>query len=147
MITLDSGVDVLCQLEILVHRQYSIGVTDCRLWVNTITHSITILNAAYCQPYTFHYTDASSGSGGYSSLIGPHRRFSYAGCGRKSSESPRVLSAYPMGGSFGIDDYFVETDGDEADDEFDQMTASGDAERAQMHLAVAPPKVYNYEII
>lgn len=46
-----------------------------------------------------------------------------------------------MGGSFGIDDYFVETDGDEADDEFDQITNSGDAEKAQIHLAV-PPKVY-----
>ena len=40
-----------------------------------------------------------------------------------------------MGGSFGIDDYFIETDGDEADDEFDQITAtSADAE--------IPPNLY-----
>lgn len=65
--------------------------------------------------------------GGYSSLLSPtrRRRFSYSESGRNSvSASSRVLSAYPMGGSFGIDDYFAESDdGDEADDEFDQMTA------------------------
>lgn len=57
-----------------------------------------------------------------------------------------------MGGSFGIDDYFQETDGDEADDEFDQITmASGGVttggngtetitDRPQMLLSV-PPQV------
>lgn len=92
------------------------------------------------------YLYLGSAGSGYSSLIGPHRRFSYAGCGRKSnSVSSRILSAYPMGGSFGIDDYFVETDGDEADDEFDQLTtASVDAEKSQIFLAV-PPKVKHME--
>lgn len=81
--------------------------------------------------------------GGYSSLLGPPaRRFSCSESGRRStSVSSRVLSAYPMGGSFGIDDYFQETDGDEGDDEFDQITtASADAERPQNFLSV-PPKV------
>lgn len=65
--------------------------------------------------------------GGYSSLLSPTpRRFSYSESGRNSvSASSRVLSAYPMGGSFGIDDYFAESDGDdEADDEFDPMTTT-----------------------
>lgn len=81
--------------------------------------------------------------GGYSSLLGPPtRRFSCSESGRRStSVSSRVLSAYPMGGSFGIDDYFQETDGDEGDDEFDQITAtSADAERPQIFLSV-PHKV------
>lgn len=81
--------------------------------------------------------------GGYSSLLGTsNRRFSYGGGRRKSSsiESPRIFSAYPMGGSFGIDDYFLETDGDEADDEFDQITNSADVEENpnQYHLSVQP---------
>ncbi|XP_017063200.2 LOW QUALITY PROTEIN: uncharacterized protein LOC108102607 [Drosophila eugracilis] len=59
---------------------------------------------------------------GYSYLLEPPRRFSYSsmsgggpGSGhvgrRKSgSESSRIFSNYPMGGSFGTDDYFVETE-------------------------------------
>lgn len=45
-----------------------------------------------------------------------------------------------MGGSFGIDDYFIESDGDEADDEFDQVTNSADVEENlnQFHLSVQP---------
>ncbi|XP_039489112.1 streptococcal hemagglutinin [Drosophila santomea] len=62
---------------------------------------------------------------GYSYLLEPPRRFSYSsmsGAGghvgrRKSgSESSRIFSNYPMGGSFGTDDYFVETE-DELDAE------------------------------
>lgn len=57
---------------------------------------------------------------GYSYLLEPPRRFSYSamsggggpGVGRRKSgsESSRIFSNYPMGGSFGTDDYFVETD-------------------------------------
>lgn len=46
-----------------------------------------------------------------------------------------------MGGSFGIDDYFLETDGDEADDEFDQLTASVDVEKS--NCLYVPSKVSN----
>ncbi|XP_075152252.1 uncharacterized protein LOC142226238 [Haematobia irritans] len=71
----------------------------------------------------------SSVGGGYSSLLEPPRRFSlssasgalsvgggsYVGSRRRSgSETSRIFSNYPMGSSFGTDDYFVETD-----DEFD----------------------------
>ncbi|XP_065357994.1 serine-rich adhesin for platelets isoform X2 [Calliphora vicina] len=67
----------------------------------------------------------SSVGGGYSSLLEPPRRFSfsaasgalsigggsYAGSRRRSgSETSRIFSNYPMGSSFGTDDYFVETD-------------------------------------
>lgn len=84
--------------------------------------------------------------GGYSSLLAPQRRFSYSGGGRRSnSVSSRVLSAYPMGGSFGVDDYFLETDGDEADDEFDQLTASVDVEKS--HYLYVPTKVPNLQLL
>lgn len=62
--------------------------------------------------------------GGYNSLFTPtRRRFSYAGSYRKSNsvESSRVFSAYPIDESF---DYYMESDGEEADDEFDQITSS-----------------------
>lgn len=82
-------------------------------------------------------------TGGYNSLLGSsNRRLSYAGVRRKSTsiDTSRVFSAYPMGGSFGIDDYFIESDGDEADDEFDQITNSAEVEEHpnQFHLSVQP---------
>ncbi|XP_036222724.2 serine-rich adhesin for platelets isoform X1 [Bactrocera oleae] len=65
-------------------------------------------------------TFETAGGGGYSSLLEPPRRFSYSatsgvgsftGGRRKSgSESSRILSNYPMGSSFGNDDYFIETE-------------------------------------
>lgn len=44
-----------------------------------------------------------------------------------------------MGGSFGIDDYFIESDGDDADDEYDHITNSKDKTN-QYQLSV-PPEV------
>ncbi|KAH8413527.1 hypothetical protein KR009_011995 [Drosophila setifemur] len=70
---------------------------------------------------------------GYSYLLEPPRRFSYSamspggpGSGhvgrRKSgSESSRIFSNYPMGGSFGTDDYFVETDDELEAEEYMQQ--------------------------
>lgn len=67
----------------------------------------------------------SSVGGGYSSLLEPPRRFSFsaasgalsvgggsfAGSRRRSgSDASRIFGNYPMGSSFGTDDYFVETD-------------------------------------
>ncbi|EDV33365.2 LOW QUALITY PROTEIN: uncharacterized protein Dana_GF24077 [Drosophila ananassae] len=74
---------------------------------------------------------------GYSYLLEPPRRFSYSamsgggggpGSGhvgrRKSgSESSRIFSNYPMGGSFGTDDYFVETDDELEAEEYMQRDA------------------------
>lgn len=83
-------------------------------------------------------------TGGYSSLLGSsNRRLSYAGVRRKSTsiDTSRIFSAYPMGGSFGIDDYFIESDGEEADDEFDQITNSAEVEEHpnhSFHLSVQP---------
>lgn len=81
-------------------------------------------------------------AGGYSSLLTPtQRRSSYAGSYRKSNsvESSRVFSAYPIDESF---DYYMESDGDEADDEFDQITSSNDVEERgpRSHLS-APQRV------
>lgn len=45
-----------------------------------------------------------------------------------------------MGGSFGIDDYFIESDGDEADDEYDQLTNAKVSKSNQYQLSV-PPEV------
>lgn len=73
-----------------------------------------------------------------------NRRFSYAGTYRKSNsvESSRVFSAYPIDECFGIDDYFLESDGDEADDEFDQITNSADLDdRAQRSHLSLPQRV------
>ncbi|KAH8298013.1 hypothetical protein KR018_004402 [Drosophila ironensis] len=74
---------------------------------------------------------------GYSYLLEPPRRFSYSamspggggpGSGhvsrRKSgSESSRIFSNYPMGGSFGTDDYFMETDDELEAEEYMQRDA------------------------
>ncbi|XP_037707849.1 pneumococcal serine-rich repeat protein [Drosophila subpulchrella] len=74
---------------------------------------------------------------GYSYLLEPPRRFSYSsmsggggpGSGhvgrRKSgSESSRIFSNYPMGGSFGTDDYFVETEDELEAEEYMQPGAT-----------------------
>lgn len=74
-------------------------------------------------------------------LTPTQRRFSYAGSYRKSNsvESSRVFSAYPIDESF---DYYMESDGDEADDEFDQITSSNDVEdRGQRPYLTAPKRV------
>lgn len=80
---------------------------------------------------------------GYSYLLEPPRRFSYsaisAGGGapgapgrRKSgSESSRIFSNYPMGGSFGTDDYFMETEDELEHEEYMQRDATDEQE--QLH--------------
>lgn len=72
------------------------------------------------------------GGGGYSSLLEPPRRFSFTSAsrvpsiggfsyqesrGRSGSEASRIFSNYPMGSSFGTDDYFMETDDDEEEED------------------------------
>lgn len=79
---------------------------------------------------------------GYNSLLGPNRRYSCSFGRHKSNsvESSRIFSAYPMGGSFGIDDYFIESDdGEEADDEFDQITNSADVEEKVNQYQLSVP--------
>lgn len=94
----------------------------------------------------------SSVSGGYSSLIDPPRRFSYGGRShggrsygnrghRKStSDSSRILNKYNMGESFQTDDFFLESDGEEADDEFEQITTTAEIGYPNSFLSV-PGKV------
>ncbi|XP_055539013.1 serine-rich adhesin for platelets isoform X2 [Wyeomyia smithii] len=83
----------------------------------------------------------SSVGGGYSSLLNPQRRYSYASSRshRNSvSVSSRILSAYNMGDSFGQDDYFLESDGEEADDEFDQYTTTADVGYSTSNYLMVP---------
>ncbi|XP_068140128.1 serine-rich adhesin for platelets [Drosophila tropicalis] len=82
-----------------------------------------------------------AGPVGYSYLLEPPRRFSYSamspggagpgGPGRRKSgsESSRILSNYPMGGSFGTDDYFVETDDELEAEEYIQCTGHDEQEQ------------------
>lgn len=72
------------------------------------------------------------------------RRFSYAGSYRKcnSVESSNVFSAYPIDESF---DYYLESDGEEADDEFDQITHCNDPDvrmqQLQHSMSKSPQRV------
>jgi hypothetical protein len=95
-------------------------------------------------PPVLHRNFRFSSITGYSSLIEPHRRFSYNEKFRRQStsesQSSRILSAYRMGDSFGTDDYFIESDGEEADDEFEQFTTTADIAQ-QSNLLVVPGKV------
>ncbi|XP_017061116.2 flocculation protein FLO11 [Drosophila ficusphila] len=72
---------------------------------------------------------------GYSYLLEPPRRFSYSsmsggpgsshvGRRKSGSESSRIFSNYPMGGSFGTDDYFVETEDELEAEEYLQPGAA-----------------------
>lgn len=77
--------------------------------------------------------------GGYSSLMAPQRRrFSHAGTYRKchSIDASRLSSAYPIDDRF----YFIESDGEEADDEFDQITVSADVENRGQHSHLSLPQ-------
>ncbi|XP_054083802.1 uncharacterized protein LOC105215090 isoform X2 [Zeugodacus cucurbitae] len=105
------------------------------------------------------YRFSSVGGGGYSSLLEPPRRFSYSatsgvgsftGGRRKSgSESSRILSNYPMGSSFGNDDYFIETE-DELEctdyprsgthlDELSDMPQRTDSTKSKRGFLEVPP--------
>lgn len=81
-------------------------------------------------------------------LTPTQRRFSYAGSYRKSNsvESSRVFSAYPIDESF---DYYMESDGDEADDEFDQITSSNDVEERgpRSHLSAPQRVIFSLDFI
>ncbi|XP_067623329.1 serine-rich adhesin for platelets isoform X2 [Eurosta solidaginis] len=94
------------------------------------------------------YRFSSVGGGGYSSLLEPPRRFSYsatsgigsfAGGRRKSgSESSRILSNYPMGSSFGNDDYFIETE-----DELECTDYPRSGTRVDEMPAIRPQRTYS----
>lgn len=88
---------------------------------------------------------SSVGGGGYSSLLEPPRRFSFTSASRvpsiggfsnqesrcrSGSEASRIFSNYPMGSSFGTDDYFMETDDDGENNSFkeDNEDNTGDVE-------------------
>ncbi|XP_055916397.1 serine-rich adhesin for platelets isoform X2 [Eupeodes corollae] len=86
------------------------------------------------------YRFSSVGGGGYSSLLEPPRRYSYSyGGGRRKSgsESSRVLTNYPMGSSFGTDDYFMETDDELENPEFEVSHRRTDSVKGHGFLEAA----------
>ncbi|XP_055712238.1 uncharacterized protein LOC129807174 isoform X2 [Phlebotomus papatasi] len=92
-------------------------------------------------PPALHRGLRFSSFGGYSSLMDPPRRYSYGGTKPKCSpESSRILSAYQMGDSFGIDD-FIESDDEHEVDDFDQTTITAESGYPS-HLSV-PQKQYD----
>lgn len=64
---------------------------------------------------------------------------------RRTSDASRNFSAYKMGGSLGIDEYFIESDGDEADDEFDHIIDDS-LHPNSVHLSV-PSKVGSIPVV
>ncbi|XP_055838588.1 uncharacterized protein LOC129906719 [Episyrphus balteatus] len=85
------------------------------------------------------YRFSSVGGGGYSSLLEPPRRYSYSyGGGRRKSgsESSRILTNYPMGSSFGTDDYFMETDDELENPEFEESHRRTDSVKRHGFLEV-----------
>lgn len=72
-------------------------------------------------------------------MMAPYkRRSSHAGTYRKchSVDASRLSSAYPIDERF----YFMESDGDEADDEFDHFTVSADVENRGQHSQLSLPQ-------
>lgn len=87
----------------------------------------------------------SSVGGGYSSLLEPprSRRFSDSGRLRRksTSDSSRILSAYHLNDNYNNqnENFFNESDGEEADDEFEQFTTTVDI--ANSHSFLSVPRV------
>ncbi|XP_055386089.1 serine-rich adhesin for platelets [Condylostylus longicornis] len=100
-------------------------------------------------PPVLHRGFRFSSVGGYSSLLEPPRRFSISSTGggistarrRSASESSRILSNYPMGSSFGTDDYFVETD-DELDEDYENLNQTEQKLLQNQGFLEVPPSVH-----
>lgn len=94
------------------------------------------------------------GGNGYSSLLEPSRRYSDTLGGKNhnrrqsTSESSRILSAYHLNDNYSNqnENFFNESDGEEADDEFEQQftTTAEIAYPFSSHLSV--PRVCNMNI-
>ena len=95
-----------------------------------------------CPPYVLNPNLRFSSVGGYSSLIEPPRRYSDSGRHRRqsNSESSRILSAYHLNDNYSNqnENFFNESDGEEADDEFEQQftTTAEIAYPFSSHLSV-----------
>ena len=73
-------------------------------------------------PRRFSYSASSAGDG------------SYAGSRRVScTDSCRILSNYHMGSSFGTDDYFVESEDEQENENYEGVTPRARTERQRYH--------------
>lgn len=105
---------------------------------------IVSLGNVSCPPYLLNPNLRFSSVGGYSSLLEPPRRFSDLQRQRRESNSDtsRILSAYHLNDNYSNqnENFFNESEGEEADDEFDQRFTTT-AEIAYPHGLLAVPRV------
>lgn len=100
-----------------------------------------------CPPYLINPNLRFSSIGGYSALLEPPRRYSdMMGRNRRqsSTESSRILSAYHLNDNYSNqnENFFNESDCEEADDEFDQRYSTTTAEIASFpHGLLSVPRV------
>lgn len=105
---------------------------------------IASLGNVSCPPYILNPNLRFSSAGGYSSLLEPSRRFSDSQRQRRqsNSDSSRILSAYHLNDNYSNqnENFFNESEGEEADDEFDQRFTTT-AEIAYPHGLLPVPRV------
>lgn len=106
---------------------------------------IVSLGNVSCPPYLLNPNLRFSSVGGYSSLLEPPRRYSDSGRQRRqsNSDSSRILSAYHLNDNYSNqnENFFNESEGEEADDEFDQRFTTTTAEIAYPHGLLSVPRV------
>jgi hypothetical protein len=94
-----------------------------------------------CPPVFLNPNMRFSSVSGYSSLFEPpSRRFSASGRLRRksTSDSSKILSAYHLNDNYSNqnENFFNESDGEEADDEFEQFTTTAEIAHTQSFLSV-----------
>jgi hypothetical protein len=104
-----------------------------------------------CPPYLINPNLRFSSIGGYSTLLEPPRRYSEMGRNRRqsSTESSRILSAYHLNDNYSNqnENFFNESDCDEADDEFDQRFTTTAEIASYPHGLLSVPRVRHVNII
>lgn len=104
---------------------------------------IASLGNVSCPPYLVNPNLRFSSIGGYSSLLEPPRRFSDLQRNRResNSDSSRILSAYHLNDNYNNqnENFFNESEGEEADDEFDQrFTTTAEITYPHGHMLSVP---------
>lgn len=98
-----------------------------------------------CPPYLINPNIRFSSMGGYSTLHEPPRRYSDMGRihRQSSTESSRILSAYHLNDNYSNqnENFFNESDCEEADDEFDQRFITTAEIASYPHSFLSVPRV------
>lgn len=103
-----------------------------------------------CPPYLINPNLRFSSIGGYSTLLEPSRRYSDMSKNRRQSSlessSSRMLSAYHLNDHYSNqnENFFNESDGEEAGDEFDQRFTTTAEIASYPHSLLSVPRVGNY---